>query len=112
MSYAVPIAVTPDGDSDVSRYYDQPFVVEDDGLMSCYDHNGDLSSVDAFACRNSSFQSGTFLFDPGCQTMLMKSRFNRFMKSVKSSNLRVSGFDNSTQVADKQGEAAMYFMQD
>ena len=46
MSYAVPIAVTPDGDSDVSRYYDQPFVVEDDGLMSCYDHNGDLSSVD------------------------------------------------------------------
>lgn len=33
------------------------------------------------------------------------------MKSVKSSNLRVSGFDNSTQVADKQGEAAMYFMQ-
>ncbi len=52
MSYAVPIAVTPDGDSDVSRYYDQPFVVDDDGLMSCYDHNGDLSSVDAFACRN------------------------------------------------------------
>ena len=62
MSNAVPIAVTLNGDADVSRYYDQPFVVDCDSLMSCYDHNGDLSSVDAFACRNSSFQSGTFLF--------------------------------------------------
>ena len=57
------------------------------------------------------FTSGTFLFDPGCQTTLMKTSFNRFMKSVQDSNLRVSGFDNSTQLADKSGTAAMYFLQ-
>ena len=44
LSHAVPVAVTPNGDSDVSRYYDQPFVVDSDGLMSCYDHKGSLSS--------------------------------------------------------------------
>ena len=41
----------------------------------------------------------------------MKSNFNRFMKSVRDSNLRVSGFDNSTQLADKHGTSAMYFLQ-
>ena len=80
-------------------------------MTSCYDTDGSLSSVDIHACRNASFVSGTFLFDPGCQTTLMKTRFNRFMKSVQDSDLRVSGFDNSVQSADKHGAAAMYFLQ-
>ena len=80
-------------------------------MTSCYDTDGNISSVDAHACRNSSFVRGPFLFAPGCQTTLMKTSFNRFMKSVRKSNLRVSGFDNSTQLADKHGTAAMYFLQ-
>ena len=95
----------------IGSYYDQPFTFKQDDMTSCCDSNGSMSSVDVHACRNSSFMSGTFLFDPGCQTTLMKTRFNRFMKSVQKSNLRVSGFDNSTQLADKHGSAAMYFMQ-
>ena len=69
-----------------------------------------MSSLDAFACRNSSFTTGTFLLDTGCQTTLMKKSFNRFMSSVSDSNLYVAGFDNSTQEADQHGTAAMYFV--
>ena len=41
----------------------------------------------------------------------MKTRFNKFMKSVQDSNLYVSGFDNSTQQGDKHGSASMYFLE-
>ena len=95
----------------IGSYYDQQFTFQQSDMTSCYNTDGNISSVDVHACRNSSFMSGTFLFDPGCQTTLMKTSFNRFMKSVRESNLRVSGFDNSTQLADKHGAAAMYFLQ-
>ena len=98
-------------EGNISSYYDQQFTFQQSDMTSCYDTDGSISSVDVHACRNSSFMSGTFLFDPGCQTTLMKTSFNRFMKSVRDSNLRVSGFDNSTQLADKNGTASMYFLQ-
>ena len=37
-------------------------------------------------------------------------RIDRFMSSVKQSNLVVSGFDSSVQEAELNGSAAMYFM--
>ena len=54
----------------ISNYYNQPFSFKQSDMTSCYDAAGNVSSVDVHACRNSSFVSGTFLFDPGCQTQV------------------------------------------
>ena len=51
----------------ISSYYDQQFTFKQGDMTSCYDTDGSISSVDVHACRNSTFTSGTFLFDPGCQ---------------------------------------------
>jgi hypothetical protein len=96
---------------DACRYYNQSTAYNVNDITSCCAATGEESTVDVHACRNSSFVSGTFLLDPGCQTTLMKTRFNKFMKSVQDSNLYVSGFDNSTQQGDKHGSASMYFLQ-
>ena len=90
-------------------YYNQSaFSLNNAGFdISCTDHLGAQSTVDAFACRNSSFECGTFLFDPGCGTHLMQERFSRFMSSIQRSSLVVSGFDRSTQRASDTGAASM-----
>ena len=98
-------------DDDYGRFYNQPFCYDNQTDNACVSTDGNEADVFAFLGRNSNVVCGTFLFDPGCQTHLMRSSFSKFMRNVRKSSLTISGFDNSTQSADNKGESSMYFMQ-